>query len=208
MLKNLNIPLFITFTIIALFFARAVKSTSDTYWHMAIGRQIAETHQIPTEDKFVYSATNTHFTSTEWLYGLTLFTINKFFGFAGIVILRVLLILAICLFLYKTFNLLTENLWIKISLLFTVSYSLAYRFYDRPENFSYLFIALISYLLIHFIKAKSHSKLLYLTPIIFLIWPNVHPFGLIGFYLMTTYMCLERQVNLKKINKFLIIYRL
>lgn len=205
MLNKLNIPVVITFIVITLFFARTINSASDTYWHMAIGRQMWETHQIPKEDKFVYSAQDTHFTSTEWLYGLILFIFYKSFGYTGIVVLRLLLIISICILLYKTFTLLTDNLLIKISLLLTVSYSLAYRFVDRPENFSYLFVALITYLIFYYKKNRKHSKLLYFAPPVFLAWPNIHPFTLVGLYLMVIYLILERNSNLKKFTKFFAI---
>lgn len=208
MFKKINFPILAVLIIVALFFIRSVHTASDAYWHMAVGRQIWQTHQIPTVDSFIYSSPNTHFTSTEWLYGLILFTFYQLLGFSGIIALRIILIIAICTLLYKTFSLICKNLLINIGLILTVSYSLSYRFYDRPENFSYLFISLITYLIFFFHKNHRHSKLVYLTPLVFLLWPNIHAFTLIGLYLMSIYLSLDRGINLKKFTKFPAIFLL
>lgn len=193
------------FIFIAMFLTRSVSSTSDTYWHLAIGKQIFEQKKIPQVDPFVYSQTSPKFTSTEWLSALIFYSSYKIFGYSGIAILRILVGLAIAYFVYKSVSRFTQQLEIRALAVLTVIYSLSYRLYDRPENFSYLFIAYITYLIFYFISQNKHSKLLFITPFIFLIWPSIHAFALLGLYQLTIYLIFERRSNFKP-TKFLLIY--
>lgn len=188
MTSKLNLPLVLTFTLIAIFFAAAVSTSSDTYWHMAVGREVIQTKQIPTQDNFTYGQKDKTFNSTEWLSGLIFYSFFQNFGQNGLVILRIVIALSTLFVLYKTVDLITKNLSIQILALEFSAFMLSFRFKDRPEIFSYLFVAFVNYTCLHYFFKKKLPTVSYFLPLIFLFWPNMHPsaylgFGIIGFYI-------------------------
>ena len=179
--------LLVSFFTLALFLVRAISPASDTYWDLAIGRIVVNTGQIPKLDTFVYSAQDKNFTSVEWLAGAILYMFTNIFGMDGVIILRVIIGLLIAYLLYKTLSLVSKNTILKLSLVFIAIFVIAIRFFDRPENFSYLIVAFINYIFLHsYVKNKVHNLVVFL-PIIFLAWPNIHGFAPFGVILLCFY---------------------
>ena len=55
MLKKIDWLVIFTFLLLAIFFFRINNQLlQDTYWHMAVGKEVLETKKIPTHDNFVY----------------------------------------------------------------------------------------------------------------------------------------------------------
>jgi len=188
MANKLNFPLILTLILIAIFFATAITTSSDTYWHMAVGREIVQTKHIPTQDNFTYGQKDKSFNSSEWLSGLIFYSLFQNFGQNGLVILRILIAIATLFVLYKTLDLVTKNLSVQILALEFSAFMLSFRFKDRPEIFAYLFVAFTNYICLHYFFKKKLPTVSYFLPLIFLLWPNMHPsvylgFGIIGFYL-------------------------
>ena len=177
MLQKINFLGIFVFLLLALFIALAVSpERHDTYWHLAVGRQVWQEKAIPTNDKFTYGSPDTRYTSTEWLAGLIFFVFVKYLGPSGLTLLRLVIALTTLYFLYKTLKLAQDN---DIGALFstcTVGFVLSLRLNDRPEIFSFLFIALINYACFYYFLKRKISRLAYLLPPIFLLWPNIHAF--------------------------------
>src|SRR3990167_9872494 len=189
-----NLLIIFAFILIAVFFVRVVSPTTDTYFHLSIGRLIAQTKHIPTEDPFVYGPLDNHFISTEWLSGLIFYTMVKAFGLNGLTLLRLTLSLSTLFFLYRTLSLITKSQLLKIAAVFTFAYIVAPRLFDRPESFSYLFLAIINFSCFYFYLKKKLPFTFYLLPFIFLIWPNMHalsPQGLTIFSLFLAIFALD-----------------
>lgn len=101
--SKINVLLLIVFAILGIYFTRVrtAGDTADTYWHLAVGRQVWQQKQIAKTDDFVYGKTDTHYTSTEWLSGLIFYLSDKLFGFSGLTALRIICGLGTIFFLYK-----------------------------------------------------------------------------------------------------------
>ena len=187
---GLNLVTLLTFLLLGLYFIRAVSSTTDTYWHLAIGRQVWQTKAIPKVDDFVYGRSDRRFTSTEWLSGLIYYFIVKTFGFEGLVVLRVITGITALILLYLSLRLITaNNLLINLGIVLA-GYILAYRLYDRPENFSFVFLVFVNYLCFYYYLKKRLSITFCLLPLIFLLWPNIHAFATVGLGILIFYSIL------------------
>ena len=82
-----------TFVLIAAFYTRIQPpAVLDTYYHLAVGRQVWQTKSIQTTDDFIYSDVNRHYTSTEWLAGGIFYLFVKYLGISGMLVLKVILI--------------------------------------------------------------------------------------------------------------------
>ena len=146
--------------------------------------------QIPTYDKFVYAYKNTEFNATEWLSGLIyyFFSLSPL-GDKGLYVLRTLMAILILVVLKKTFDIFTPNKLLSVSFTSAFAYLLAFRMVtDRPEIFSYLFLAIVNYVGLLFYKTGKLSKLSYLLPIIFLAWPNMHAMTVVGVALIVFFL--------------------
>ncbi len=202
MTSKLNLPLILTFALIAVFFATAVTTSSDTYWHMSVGREVAQTKNIPTQDNFTYGQKDKSFNSTEWLSGLIFYTFFQNFGQNGLITLRILVALSTLFVLYKTLYLITKNLSVQILTLEFSAFMLSFRFKDRPEIFSYLLVAFTNFICLHYFFKKKLPVIYYLLPITFLLWPNMHPSVYLGFGIIGFYIILFTSRILLKLDKF------
>lgn len=87
-----------------------------------------------------------------------------------------------------------------------MAYLLGFRFStDRPEIFTYLFLAFVLYVCFFFYKTAKISKLTYLLPIIFLAWPNMHALSIVGLgilagFVIATFM--QKSTKKSKAFKF------
>lgn len=186
-LGKINVVILIVFVLLGIYFARVrtAGDTADTYWHLAVGREVWQQKQISKTDNFVYGKADTHYTSTEWLSGLIFYLSDKLFGFSGLTALRIFCGLGTIFFLYKTIEIFTKDPLKQISILLGTGYVLAIRLFDRPENFSILFVSLINYVCLKYFFKNKFEKLFFLLPLIFLVWPDIHAFVVYGFALFS-----------------------
>lgn len=186
-MRKLNYLTLLTFFLLSLYFIRVFPSpaSSDTYWHMAQGRQIWQEKQIPQQDKFVYGVADTHFTSTEWLFGLFSYGLVKTFGFNSLLILRIILAGLTLYFLYLTLKLIYQDNLALNTAIALIGFVLALRLNDRPEMFSFAILSAVNYVCIYYFQKHKLSKLTYLIPFIFLIWPNLHPYPIFGIAILS-----------------------
>ncbi len=202
MLRKINLTILAVFILLGIYFirVRSVGDTADTYWHLAVGRQVWQEKHISQTDDFVYGKADTHYTSTEWLSGLIFFMFAKFLGFESLVILRVACGLGAVFFLYKTLEIFTKEEKVQIAVMAATGYVLAIRLFDRPENFSILFVAAINYVCLKYFFNETLSKLLYSFPLIFLVWPSIHAFVVYGYALFSFWIIIYSYEFIRKIK--------
>lgn len=151
-------------------------ASTDSYFHLAIGREVTKTRQIPKVDKFTFVADGKQYIANEWLSGLIFYQVYEKWQEAGILALRALLGAGILFFLYKTLALLKIRFELIILFLLLNTFTLGLRMIDRPEIFSFLLFSLVLYVTV------QSRKLLLVTaaPLIFLIWPNIQGYAPLG----------------------------
>src|SRR3989344_7963020 len=185
MLKKIDWLVIFTFLLLAIFFFRINNQLlQDTYWHMAVGKEVLETKKIPTHDNFVYGSKSTNYTSTEWLSGLIFFETYEKFHIFGLSLLKMLAGLGTIFFLYKTLAIFTKDKFKINFFLLLVSYLISHRLFLRPEMFSFLFLAITNYICFSYYYKNRLPHLAFLLPLIFLIWPNIHGFAPAGIVIL------------------------
>lgn len=202
---GLNLLLLLTILGSALFFARIrpPASTHDTYWHLAIGRQVWQEKAIPKEDTFVYGPRVKTFTATEWLSGLIFYLTTKHFGFNSLLFLRAILGTITIYFLYRTLKLTTSNNQAAIAATLFAAYILAFyaNLDERPGIFSLTFLSIINYLFLHYFYTNKVNRLTFILPLIFLLWPNLHPYSIVGISIFTFWFLIFLSRSISN-NKF------
>jgi len=150
----------------------------DTFWHRAAGVWMLDHHHVMTHDVFSYTVLGERWTTPEWGYDVVLAQAVRSLGpvafwllSAGLAVLTIL-VLALRSRLVGAGWTWTGLLCIEVGAAITLYLD------DRPQMFSYLFVALLLLLLT---LARRRWWWLCPVPVMFVLWANLHgsfPLGL------------------------------
>jgi len=149
----------------------------DIWWHLNAGKWIVENQAIPRVEPFTHTLAGIPWNDYEWAAQPFLYAVERVGGTAGLVILTGLAAsgMAACLVLAMracgagpaAAGLCTGG----------VLYVSQVRILPRPEIFSLLSLALVVFMVSHW-RTKP-ARLVWVLPLLFLVWGNVHP-GVLG----------------------------
>ncbi len=161
--------------------------SGDIWWHLKTGELISEQKSVPSEDTFSFSAYGNKWVTHEWLSELVLFQVYHFTGIDGLICFKAFLILLIIAVLYFIARLRTDSNFIIFPCLMIFLFISRHRFFIRPHLFSFLFFAVLLFLLeTHSVK-KQPDKKIYFVPLLFFVWVNMHGGVLFGLLLLAVY---------------------
>jgi len=156
--------------------------TSDFGTHIAQGRQIVQTRSLPDKEFLNYPSLGRHNPNGEWGFQAVLYLVYTAGGAYGVSFFCWLLVFGICLFLHRAMVLRGANPLIAALAIFAFSGFLRIRIQPRPEIFTYFFIALTIFIFSEYYFG-SRKRLVYLFPLVVLVWANSHPTYLMAFLL-------------------------
>ncbi len=160
--------------------------TYDTWFHLALGREIVQRYGVPHTEIFTYPNQGAPTIYPSWLYGLFLYLLYCLGGENALIIARVLLALMIFGVLFYDASRGHSTRMLSWGLLFIVLLQARERLYDRPELLSYLLVAL--FFLILNTSLQNGKKLnLFLLPLLQMLWINIHPSAVLGILIVGTY---------------------
>ena len=172
-MKKNRIFLIVLFISISLFFTSQYILETDYFWHIKAGEYMFN-NGILTHDVFSWFASGKYWMSHEWLFEIILYSLKLVFGNYHIM---VYVFISLTLLFLILFSLNREGYSKNIfyTLLFLVLFStMAFGFIQaRPHLLSYSFLALTIYLCLNLYKNKD-SKKIYFLPLITIIWANIH----------------------------------
>jgi hypothetical protein len=144
----------------------------DTWWHIAVGQRILDTHKWPTTDIYSFTAPGVHWIAYEWLGEVAMAAAAHAGGFLALTGLLIGMVAAITVLLYYYAYLRCGN-WkaacVATGMLLPIATAI---FSLRPQLFGYIFLLLTLICLERF--RQGHSKALWFLPPLFLIWANTH----------------------------------
>ena len=165
---------------------------SDFWWHLRTGQYIAETHRLPYPDPFAYTTATAgsaypgeemlrHFNLThEWLFQVILFLVYHTGGFASVVLLRILVMSATCATVGLVAYRRTGAFYLGLAAaLATGLVATTFRL-DRPYLFSFLLQAVVIVIL-------EYRRYLWILPLLFVVWANLHGGFFIGWFVLGAY---------------------
>lgn len=162
----------------------------DIFWHLANGRAMLEQGRIINQEIFSFTANGKPFSNHAWLAQIIFFVLFKTLGANGLIAAKVLITTAIgaCLCWFGRRQGLSTLCTALICLL-ALGASL-FRYVERPELFSSLFLALTGTLLFAYRANIISSKLLVALPLIMVPWDFMHG-ALYGVILLIAFMAGE-----------------
>ncbi len=173
--------------------------TDDLGRHLKNGEMILQgKFSVLTKNFYSYTEPDFLFVNHHWLSGVIFYLINSVFGFAGLVIFKVIVLLAAFVLLFLT-ALKKADFWLVALFSVPTILILGERTDLRPEIFSYLFIAIFLYLLIDLEKHPERKRIFWLIPCQ-LLWVNLHIYFFIGLALVAGFLLERVIVNYKNLK--------
>jgi len=171
-------------------------SDFDFFWHIATGRWIAENGALPDADPFSYTtmtdSSRARFVlKAYWLAQLVYYGTYKIGGWNGIVLMRFFIMCAVLVFLCLAGKRNDRTIHLGLVLMGAMIIFQWYKM-ERPQVFSFLFFAVLIYLLREFARNERPSRIFYfIFPLTTLLWSNMHPGIIVGQAVIVTYLIAE-----------------
>jgi len=147
-------------------------SDSDIWWHLATGRYIIESGQIPKTDIFSHTVPGREWIDHEWLSQVAFYFMYHLFGFAGPVLLKSACLLVAFFFLFKRATLSSSRAATTLTLIAVIFVSKD-AWLERPMIFTFMFASIFLFVL-------ERKRPLWALPLLTLLWANLHGGFIIG----------------------------
>lgn len=180
-----------------LLFQTDLAMLADLGRHLKLGEIILDCRCVPQTNLFSYTHPDFPIINHEWLSQVIFYFVASAFGLNALLIFKMIIVLLSATIIYKIALSKASAFWVTIfSLLSITIFSM--RFSVLPELFSYLFIALFILILEKYKKQKN-MKLLYLLPLLEILWVNMHIYFILGITIYGFFF-LEQILKNKKLN--------
>ena len=189
--------------IVVIFWQKTEFSSSDLGRHIENGRVVFSNPSVLFSNFYSYTEPGIRFVNHHWLSGVVYYGSYLAFGFSGLHVLNILVVLAAFIIFFllarKKANFYTVSL-----LSLPVIFLLSERVEVRPEIFSYLFLG-ITWLMLESKKISGKKRLFILFPL-FVLWANMHicfflGLGLVFFWLADKIIRDSHFSDFRKIRK-------
>ncbi len=174
------------FSAVVLLGPSLLNTDGDLPRHIAMGRYIIQSGQIPITDVFSHTAYGINFAPHEWLSGVIFFLFYTFFGLNGIIILSAT-ILATTFTLIYTKGI--KRTGIRFSLFWVTVFGAmisSLHWIARPHLITMLFLAI--WLELTERLSKGEKIKLWSFPVLMVLWTNLHGEFVIGLLVLITYL--------------------
>lgn len=164
-----------------------LPAADDLPRQIMIGQQIVQGNwHILYENTFSYTEPHFTFYNHHWLSGVIFYLLDTALGWPGLSIFKIVILLTTFGILFKA-SLKKADFWLVALVSLPAILILQERTGLRPEVFSYLFIAIYIYTLLHAAEHPESNQIWWLIPLQ-LLWVNMHVFFSIGLMLVAGFL--------------------
>lgn len=164
-------PLLVAIAAFALAIARP-SADSDMYWHLASGKWMVEHQGLLGADVFSSTVAGQQYSVGEWLGEVVLYLAYAAGGWAGIVLLRGLLVFVAAFFLMRAALRSGAHLLIALPIVIFALLLSAIVWTDRPHLFTLALFPLTLDLLL--VARAGRTRWLIAVPPVLLVWTDLH----------------------------------
>ena len=175
-----SLPLGVSLAILSLMVGHSIEG--DVWWHLADGRWMVENRRILYTDPFSYTRNGAPWAHPGYLYEMVLYLVNSITGRLGIDLLASAILITTFLLIWKSLSAspLRKLLLVASAIIVSCTYWSA-----RPNIFSLLF-SVVTIIILERYRA-GHIKILWLLPLVTLVWANLHGGFTVAFILLGIY---------------------
>ena len=148
---------------------------SDTWWHLATGRLIAQHGAVPSADPFSFTAPGSPWINRQWLFELGLYGLWRLGGDDAVILGAGVLFITAFAFVYRLTRRHLPS-WAAAVVVFLAAQAAVERFTVRPEAATLCLLALQLLLLDGAIGWSTVVALVGLQ----IVWANVHALSILG----------------------------
>lgn len=176
--------LFMLVILIAIFaMAARTPLDSDFWWHIRAGQASVEGGKPLTQDVFSSTRYGEDWVNHSWLSQVVLYLIYKMGGLRAVSGLVGVLAVGSVWFVYRQFR---GTFLVKGITVLLVAMVSSVVWTPRPQTFSLLFLAVVSYVL-YIYKYYNRNRLGWMLPV-FLLWSNIHAGYTLGLILIAAFI--------------------
>src|SRR5690606_34234070 len=168
-----------------------ISGDDDVFWHLATGRYIVENGTVPSIDVFGYVTEGQEWMPFEWGWDVITYGLYNIGGYEAISVFRTIIFLLTFGILFIVMQRFKVSFNVSLLILGLMAFGTIDRLTPRPHIISYLFFALLVFIITDFKYIRHNHKILYFLPLIFLIWANVHMGILAGMFFLGIYVISE-----------------
>ena len=180
-MKSLTLPRLVTFITFSALFAMAVRTAADTdmYWHLRTGQFILQTRSVPMSDPFSWTAVGTPWVDVHWLSQVVLYVTYALAGYAGLSLLVAALVVVAFVFVWKQME---GGPLLRAFIVVLAAAVAAAVWTPRSQMATFVLTPVVAYL-VYLYKWKQIDRL-WLIPLVFVLWVNMHGGYISGFMLL------------------------
>jgi hypothetical protein len=155
---------------------------ADYWWHLRTGQWIVEEGRIPYTDPFSYTMQGQPWIAHSWLADIGMYLLDRYVGPSSLLLVRSLLQVGTWALLFMMLWERWPRLWGTLLLLLVAFMSSARFWLARPNTASLVLTVLLLYL---WSLYKWHGRdRLWLLPLLFVLWANLHSGWIYGLFLL------------------------
>ncbi len=180
-MAKLTLPRLVTLITFSALFAMAVRTPVDTdmYWHLRTGQFILQTRSVPLSDPFSWTALGTPWVDVHWLSQVILFGAYTLLGMPGLAWLVAALVVLAFVFVWKQME---GTPLLRAFIVVLAAAAAGAVWTPRSQMATFVLTALVGYL-VYLYKWKQLDRL-WVIPIVFVLWVNLHGGYVSGFMLL------------------------
>lgn len=186
----------------------------DLWYHLKAGELVLNSGVINRLDPFSFSVDNRLWSVQSWLAGVIFYLVYSAGGLYALNILNAVVITLVFTFVFLTARLFRQgpnNFLLAFIIIMIAAFALRFRISLRPHTFEFLLLAITLYLLNSY-RCKG-KNLLFLIPIVQIIWVNTHASHILGLLLPLVFMTgeaakfpLSGRFEKKAVSAYLIVF--
>lgn len=183
--------LFIAAFLIASSFVLAVFPivSFDLFWHLAFGKVQFDEGRILSEEIFSHTRNGMPWFNHTWFSGVLLYLAYELCGYNGLILFKAAIVSLISLIVIRILRNRSYGYGIISPLILFMATSSLFRYEERPDLFSHLFIALLYLIIDNSIRKDIKAYQTYaIAFLIAVIWSNLHSAVIFGAFLIILFI--------------------
>ena len=176
--KSFWVALFPLAYLLLLLFQKDLSMLGDLGRHLKLGQVVLHCLCVPQTNLFSYTNPDFPIVNHEWLGEVVFYLISVVFGLNALLIFKMILVISTAAILYNVALKKGSLFWVTIFSFFGITL-FSMRFFVLPELFSYLFVAIFVFLIEKYKETKK-LRLLWILPLLEILWVNTHIYFIMG----------------------------